>query len=264
MTFERPLLLAARAGARRPARWRAGVAGAPAAHRRGGALVARRWASWRAAGGAWTPAGAGARRARGGRRDRGAARRAAQRCRPESRALDLVIAVDVSRSMLAEDVAPSRLQRAVREARRLVEDLVGRPARPRSRSPAGATSCRRSRWTAAPRDVPRRARSRHRVARAAPACRPCSAGGRSCSPRRRTAPTGCWWCSPTARRTTRSTTRCRGRDEAGASSGVAPHPRGRGRRRRRRASRSATRPGRWWSTSSTRAARWCAPSGATT
>ncbi len=43
----------------------------------------------------------------------------------ESRALDLVIAVDVSRSMLAEDVAPSRLQRAVREARRLVEDLPG-------------------------------------------------------------------------------------------------------------------------------------------
>ena len=43
----------------------------------------------------------------------------------ESRALDLVIAVDVSRSMLAEDVAPSRLQRAVRESRRLVEDLTG-------------------------------------------------------------------------------------------------------------------------------------------
>lgn len=43
----------------------------------------------------------------------------------ESRALDLVLAVDVSRSMLAEDVAPSRLQRAVRESRRLVEDLSG-------------------------------------------------------------------------------------------------------------------------------------------
>lgn len=43
----------------------------------------------------------------------------------ESRALDLVIAVDVSRSMLAEDVAPSRLQRSIREARRLVEDLSG-------------------------------------------------------------------------------------------------------------------------------------------
>ena len=43
----------------------------------------------------------------------------------ETRALNLVIAVDVSRSMLAEDVAPSRLQRSVREARRLVEDLAG-------------------------------------------------------------------------------------------------------------------------------------------
>jgi len=43
----------------------------------------------------------------------------------ETRALNLVIAMDVSRSMLAEDVAPSRLGRAVREARRLVEDLAG-------------------------------------------------------------------------------------------------------------------------------------------
>ena len=43
----------------------------------------------------------------------------------ETRALDLVIAVDVSRSMLAEDQAPSRLGRAVREARRLVQDLQG-------------------------------------------------------------------------------------------------------------------------------------------
>src|SRR4029077_8624614 len=48
----------------------------------------------------------------------------------ESRALDLIMAVDVSRSMLAEDVAPSRLQRAVREARRLVEDLPGDRLRP--------------------------------------------------------------------------------------------------------------------------------------
>lgn len=43
----------------------------------------------------------------------------------ETRSLNLVIAVDVSRSMLAEDVAPSRLGRSVREARRLVEDLAG-------------------------------------------------------------------------------------------------------------------------------------------
>jgi Ca-activated chloride channel family protein len=43
----------------------------------------------------------------------------------EARALSLVIATDISRSMLAEDVAPSRLGRAKREARRLVQDLDG-------------------------------------------------------------------------------------------------------------------------------------------
>jgi Ca-activated chloride channel homolog len=43
----------------------------------------------------------------------------------ESRALSLVFAMDISRSMLAEDVAPSRLQRAGREARRLIQDLEG-------------------------------------------------------------------------------------------------------------------------------------------
>ncbi|HEX2251211.1 MAG TPA: VWA domain-containing protein [Gemmatimonadales bacterium] len=43
----------------------------------------------------------------------------------ESRALSLVLAMDISRSMLAEDVAPSRLQRAGREARRLIQDLEG-------------------------------------------------------------------------------------------------------------------------------------------
>ncbi|HET7025521.1 MAG TPA: VWA domain-containing protein [Gemmatimonadales bacterium] len=41
----------------------------------------------------------------------------------QTRALSLVIAVDISRSMLAEDVSPDRLGRAVREARRLVQDL---------------------------------------------------------------------------------------------------------------------------------------------
>ncbi|MFL5517339.1 MAG: vWA domain-containing protein, partial [Gemmatimonadales bacterium] len=45
--------------------------------------------------------------------------------RTESRALSLVFAVDISRSMLAEDAAPSRLQRAVRESRRLIQDLEG-------------------------------------------------------------------------------------------------------------------------------------------
>lgn len=43
----------------------------------------------------------------------------------ETRSLDLVIAVDISRSMLAEDQPPSRLGRAVREARRVVQDLQG-------------------------------------------------------------------------------------------------------------------------------------------
>ena len=43
----------------------------------------------------------------------------------ETRALSLVLAVDISRSMLAEDVSPNRLQRSVREARRLIEDLGG-------------------------------------------------------------------------------------------------------------------------------------------
>jgi len=45
--------------------------------------------------------------------------------RTESRALSLVFAVDISRSMLAEDAQPSRLQRAVRESRRLIHDLEG-------------------------------------------------------------------------------------------------------------------------------------------
>ncbi len=43
----------------------------------------------------------------------------------ETRGLNLVIAVDISRSMLAEDAAGSRLARALREARRLVQDLDG-------------------------------------------------------------------------------------------------------------------------------------------
>lgn len=40
----------------------------------------------------------------------------------ESRALNVVLAVDISRSMLAEDVRPSRLRRSVQEARRLLQD----------------------------------------------------------------------------------------------------------------------------------------------
>ena len=45
--------------------------------------------------------------------------------RTETRALSLVFAMDISRSMLAEDAAPNRLQRSVREARRLIQDLEG-------------------------------------------------------------------------------------------------------------------------------------------
>lgn len=40
-----------------------------------------------------------------------------------TQSLSVVLAMDISRSMLAEDTRPSRLQRAVREARRLVQDL---------------------------------------------------------------------------------------------------------------------------------------------
>jgi Ca-activated chloride channel family protein len=43
----------------------------------------------------------------------------------ETRGLNLVLAVDISRSMLAEDAKPSRLGRALREARRLGQDLDG-------------------------------------------------------------------------------------------------------------------------------------------
>jgi len=43
----------------------------------------------------------------------------------ETHALNLVLAVDISRSMLAEDVGPNRLQHAVRESRRLVQDIEG-------------------------------------------------------------------------------------------------------------------------------------------
>ncbi|HEX9729476.1 MAG TPA: vWA domain-containing protein [Gemmatimonadales bacterium] len=43
----------------------------------------------------------------------------------DTQALDLVFAVDLSRSMLAEDADPSRLDRSRRELRRLVHDLQG-------------------------------------------------------------------------------------------------------------------------------------------
>ena len=43
----------------------------------------------------------------------------------KSQALSVVFAIDISRSMLAEDVPGNRLDRAVREARRLAQDLDG-------------------------------------------------------------------------------------------------------------------------------------------
>ncbi len=43
----------------------------------------------------------------------------------ETKSLNMVIAVDISRSMLAEDVPPSRLERAQRQTRRLIQDLRG-------------------------------------------------------------------------------------------------------------------------------------------
>jgi len=48
-----------------------------------------------------------------------------ERIAADTRGLSLVLAVDISRSMLAEDAGPSRLGRALREARRLVQDLEG-------------------------------------------------------------------------------------------------------------------------------------------
>jgi len=43
----------------------------------------------------------------------------------ESKSLNVVIAVDISRSMLAEDPAPSRLERSKYQVRRLIQDLSG-------------------------------------------------------------------------------------------------------------------------------------------
>ncbi|MBX3147066.1 MAG: VWA domain-containing protein [Gemmatimonadales bacterium] len=43
----------------------------------------------------------------------------------EARALNVVIAIDISRSMLAEDAVPNRLGHAVRESRRLLQDARG-------------------------------------------------------------------------------------------------------------------------------------------
>lgn len=47
------------------------------------------------------------------------------RIKTETHALSLVLAMDISRSMLAEDASPNRLEHALREARRLVQDTRG-------------------------------------------------------------------------------------------------------------------------------------------
>ena len=82
----------------RAARARARHLGAARARPR---RAARRWWRWRARAGA------------------------AREIRTEARALSLVFAMDISRSMLAEDASPNRLQRSMREARRLIQDLEG-------------------------------------------------------------------------------------------------------------------------------------------
>ena len=144
-------------------------------------LVGARWRSWR-----W-PARAGA----------------GPRSQTETRALSLVFAVDISRSMLAEDVAPNRLQRAVREARRLIQDLEG--------DRLGLIAFAGRSYILAPLTVDGGAIRMYLdaldpdlaseggtslAARARP-------GRRAPRRRRPTRPTGCWSCSPTARPTTR-------------------------------------------------------------
>ena len=123
MIFDAPLLLVPGAV---PRAWRwaspRGSAGGAASGWRG--LVARAGPAG-AARGAWAPLVFGlVWRSRRSWRWRGRAG-AGREIRHRVRALSLVFAVDISRSMLAEDAAPNRLQRAVREARRLIQDLEG-------------------------------------------------------------------------------------------------------------------------------------------
>ena len=178
---------------------------------------------------------------------------AGPRSAPRSRALSLVFAVDISRSMLAEDASPNRLQRAVREARRLIQDLRGRPARPHRLRRAGATSWRRSRWMAArsactsTRSIPT---SRAKAARTSSSV---LAPGRP-APRRhhRRGRPGAGGLH--RRRGPRHADRHRPAGRGAQGGGRPPDHGGRGRRRPPRASRSATRRARSSSTSGTRTA----------
>ena len=127
----------------------------------------------------------------------------AREIRTESRALSLVFAMDISRSMLAEDASPNRLQRSIREARRLIQDLEG--------DRLGLIAFAGRSYILAPLTVDGSA-----IRMYLDALDPDLASEGGIGPleraRRRAAsssappptrPTGCSWSSPTARRTTR-------------------------------------------------------------
>ena len=119
----------------------------------------------------------------------------------ETRGLSLVLAVDISRSMLAEDVRPSRLARALREARRLVQDLDG--------DRLGLVAFAGSSYILSPLSVDGSALGLYLDALDPDVA---SEGGTalgslwrraaSCCGRARSSPTACWSFSPTGRRTT--------------------------------------------------------------
>ena len=128
--------------------------------------------------------------------------------RTESRALSLVFAVDISRSMLAEDAQPNRLQRAIRESRRLIQDLEG--------DRLGLIAFAGRSYILAPLTVDGGAIRMYLDALdpdlasegGTDALERARAGRRSSSAPPPTRRTGCWWCSPTARRTTRCPRSC--------------------------------------------------------
>ena len=162
--------------------------------------------------------------------------------RTESRALSLVFAVDISRSMLAEDAAAQPL--AARGTR-------GAAADPGSRGrPARAHRLRRAELHPRPAhggrrrdpDVPRRARSRSGERRRHHSLRACWPRAASCSAPPPIRPTGCWWSSPTARRTTRCPMSC-AQAEALKEAGDPPDHGRRGRARADAGFRCATRSG---------------------